>query len=49
MLPGNEVVLSVDIGSGLTAKSLFSHLRKQPTVLAVRMPLTDQKVRPDAR
>ena len=49
MLPGNEVVLSVDIGSGLTAKSLFSHPREQQTVPAVRMLLTNQKVRPDAR
>ncbi|PIL17994.1 hypothetical protein P775_22150 [Puniceibacterium antarcticum] len=49
MLSGSEVVLSNFIGSNLTAMSLFSHLRKKYTVLAVRMTLTDQKVRPDAR
>lgn len=49
MLSGSEIVLSVFVGIGLTAMSLFSHLRKQPTVLVVRMTLTDQKVRPNAR
>jgi len=49
MLSGSEVVLSLFIGSSLTAISLFLHLRRQPSLLAVRVPLTDQKVRPDAR
>ena len=49
MLSGGEVVLSDFIDSSLTAKSLFSHLREQPTVPAVRMLLTNQKVRLDAR
>ncbi len=49
MLSGNEVVLSAFVGSSLTVLSLFSHLSKQATVLAFRITLADQKVRPDAR
>lgn len=48
MLLGSELMLSNFIVSSLTAMSLFSHLCKQPTVLSVRMTLTDQEDRSDA-